>query len=218
MVTTATKNNCLCKQSGYYCLAKVCWRSLHGWATDLFPLFLFLHLYPPPHQSNVIQSLCVPADRLAVPSWLPSNGWAAAYMNRTPVRSIHLHLNDSDANQQRVGAIALSTDQNLAYFTMCWAPQVHLIWFLKIWNTAADCLKEVPGIAKMYATLIVQLGPITLSLLQPIIHSSFSSHIKFTLILKGSWYKLLSVSLYNLFFFKQDFLSYKNDKTFTPPC
>lgn len=30
-------------------------------------LLLFLHFYPPPPQSNVIQSLCVPADGLLSP-------------------------------------------------------------------------------------------------------------------------------------------------------
>lgn len=68
-----------------------CWRSQRSRATDLLP-----PPFPPPRCPFVP----LPPNRPAVPSRLPSNGWAAAYMRRTPLGSIHLHLNPSDAKSK----------------------------------------------------------------------------------------------------------------------
>lgn len=100
-----------------------------------------------------------PVDGLAVPSWLPSNGWAAAYEQDTArINSPSaLHMNHSDTNQRGGGASSSSTVQNLVYFTgrSAYPPSAiyqikaleNLIWLLRIWNTnIAVSFNEVSGI------------------------------------------------------------------------
>lgn len=98
---------------------------------------------PPPPRSNVIQSF-VPADSLAVPSWLPSNGQAAAYEQDTAwINSPSaLHPNHSGINQRRGGASSSSNPHNQIYFTRYHLPSaIHQIKssensvsLLRIWN------------------------------------------------------------------------------------
>lgn len=198
------------RQSGCYCLWKVCWRSQHGWATDLLSL-----PSPSSEQSHSVPTRSVPADGLAVPSWLPSNGWAAASEQDTARISSPsaLHLNHRHANQRSGGASPWSTESGILHEVPSPPTVIHVIkawenfiWLLRIWNTnILVSLTECHWYSPMYAALMVRLGPITLSLSQPNIHSSFSSHIKFPFTLRGSQYKRVPVSIYSLILFETRF-------------
>lgn len=191
-----------------------CWRSQRGRATDLLPL-----PFPPPRCPFVP----LPPNRPAVPSRLPSNGWAAAYMRRTPLGSIHLHLNPSDAKSkeglgEEGSAFTSDAAHSPAYFTVS-RPKCHVltgpIWFLG--TRAHKWLRRCEGwtVFNVFRSNRAAGTNYSLACHSPsFTHFSVMPHSPFNP--AGSWYKRLLVSLQKHSFFLKK-LHHKIDKNFNSP-